>query len=257
MIGNKSGLKNNFGFTLLEIVVVLGIFTLIFLVATDIFMMTLKAQRQTSARQQDLSELRFTLDSMVRQIKNSELDYQEDIANPDARYSLDQDAGISGSETELHLIDNQGNRYGYFLDNLGGGVVKVSVNGQETALNDPNAVTVVKLLFYINPATNPFTTERCNNGSSPSGCLNGQKICTIDDNSGQSGYCQCATNNVADNAKCASQNCVTNQNTFLCLPFDYQPRVTIVLGFQSKAVKVTERKTIYLQTSASSRIYKR
>lgn len=249
MIGNNRKInKKSFGFTLMEIVVVMGMFSIFFLIVTDVFMMVLKAQRQTSFRQQDLSELRYVVEVMARQIRNSEIDYSAFINYPDK---------ITFPTSELHLIDDKGIKYSF---NLSSQVIEETVNGQVTPLNDPINIQVNRLSFYIDPPYNPFSSERCNNSLSPTGCFGGLPICTVNDNSGMTGYCNCvnASNTGGDSTKCANGNCVeVKTGSYLCMPLDRQPRVTILVGFMSKSNKTSEMKTIYLQTTASSRIYKR
>lgn len=252
MIGNKK----NYGFTLLEILVVMAIFITLTVVLTDIFTMILKSQSQTSIREKTLSDLRFTLETIARQIRTTEIDYQTDLALS-SRYNRDSDEGIIDWESEIHLIDYSGKKIVYYLDTSGGGILMNEVDGQTTQLSDPISYTVTKLFFYIDPPTSPFIEERCNQSQTPNGCLAGVS-CSLNDQSGKNGYCQCQDlSGAPDNSKCATNNCAGVNGSYFCLPFNVQPRVTIVIGFESKGTKASERKTIYLQTTASSRVYKR
>jgi len=252
MIGNNK----KSGFTLLEILVVMGIFLVMTVVVTDIFMMILKSQSQTSIRERTLADLRFITETIARQIRTSEIDYQTNLPF-NQRYIGDTDDGIVEWENEIHLIDAASHKISYYLDFTGGGILKTKVDGQENQLSDPANYTVTRLLFYIDPPTSPFIEERCNEGLAPNGCLAGV-ACTLDDQSGPNGYCSCQNlSNLPDDSKCATANCMAVGSNYYCLPFNSQPRVTLIIGFESKGTKASERKTIYLQTTAASRVYKR
>ncbi|HLC89800.1 MAG TPA: prepilin-type N-terminal cleavage/methylation domain-containing protein [Patescibacteria group bacterium] len=248
MIGNSkliSKLRHRqTGFSLMEIIVVLGIFSLLLVVVVNIYLIALKTQRQTSLRQETLSQLRYVAETMVRNIRASEIDYT---------YSFNQDGddGIYGSEKELALIDEGGRKIIYFYDQ---GEIRISIDGQISALTDLDQVKILKFYFFIQPAKNPFLEEQCNDALVPSNCLATAippVSCTVNDlELGLTGFCQCV-----NDSQCASGFCDPESN--LCLPPNFQPRVTIVLAFQSAGIRPEDIKTIYLQTSASSRVYKR
>lgn len=246
--------KGGGGFSLIEILVVLGIFSVLAIVIVNVFLLALRSQRQASFRQETVANLRYVTETMVRQIRNSEIDF----GSPgDGKYDNDilldgGKAGIVGSESELYLVDQENNTLAYYLQ---GGELKIQINGQVASLTDLNDIQVIKLLFFISPVADPFSEERCNQDSGPTGCsipsvdVGG---CTINDPTGfPVGFCRCDTSD--DCLK--TQYCDSTQN--LCLPFNQQPRVTIVLGFRSTGTRVEEQKTVYLQTTVSGRVYKR
>lgn len=232
---------------------VLAIFSVLSVAVTDIFMMILRSQRQTSSRERTLSDLRFITETIARQIRTSEIDYQ--TGRPaEERYRLDDDTGIVGWEKEIHLIDADNHKISYYLD---GTTLKTETDNQLTVLSNPDFYTVTRLFFYIDPPTSPFVQERCNGGLNPNGCLPGTS-CSLNDASGPNGYCVCQEPpNSPDDKKCATNNCSSVDGNYYCLPYNRQPRVTIILGFESKGNKPAERKTIYLETTAASRVYKR
>ena len=241
--------KSGAGFTLLEILVVLGIFSVLAIVIVDVFLLALHSQRQASFRQETVANLRYVMETISRQTRMAEIDY--DYYRPVSN----QPPAITNPEDRLALRDQDGNSFVYFLDSAKR-EIKLSVNdGQASPLTAANDVEVIQLLFYIDPITSPFSNEgRCNLDSD---CYSDD--CTINDPaSEQVGYCVCDPALSADN-QCFTRNCSFEENLQenLCLPFDVQPRVTVVLGFQSAGVKPEERKTIYLQTTVSSRVYKR
>lgn len=226
--------KKSAGFTLMEMVVVIAIFSTLILIVLNVFMLAMHAQRQTSNRQQVLANLRYIMETMAQKVRTSEIDYQHYGAG-----------GIANPTDILALIDQAGNNLQYLVGN---GVIYQDEGSNSFALTDRDQVIVIKFDFYINPITNPFAEERCNGAAEINVC---QSIlgCTIsDDSGGFPGFCRCSDDN-----ECLTNNCESD----LCLPFNFQPRVTIILGFQSAGAKPEEIKTIYLQTTVSSRVYKR
>lgn len=231
--------KNGAGFTLIEILVVLGLFSILSVVIINVFLLSLRSQRQASFRQKTLASLRYTLETIARQVRTSEVNYDSFT--------------YTGDDRSLYLIDQLGSSFIFSLTEVEPGLneVGVSINGQTSFLTDSTEVNVVSLSFLVTPIVNPFIEERCNQDTGLTGCSGGSTGCTINDpgNAFLAGFCGCNTAN----------DCGKTQNCFegLCLPINQHPRVTIVLGFESISKKIAEQKLIYLQTTASSRVYKR
>ncbi|MFA6410934.1 MAG: type II secretion system protein [Candidatus Buchananbacteria bacterium] len=261
MNGNKK--KNKSGFTLIEILVVLAIFSILSVVIIDVFLLSLKSQRQTSARQKTLSNLRYVTETIAQKIRTSEIDF-----------SSYQDGIIVNPVEKLALIDAAGNHLVYYKDQDQKGIkFKNESTGEEALITSPEEIEVITLAFYINPKTDPFVEERCNEDADckdPNvGCSVLAKICKGGENNGKTcslatecpggecfsppykaGFCKCESDSDCQTGFCQMQE-------LLCVPVDFQPMVTMVLGFQSLGTKIEEQKIIYLQTSVSSRIYKR
>ncbi|MFA6255507.1 MAG: type II secretion system protein [Patescibacteria group bacterium] len=228
--------RNQLGFTLMEVLVVLGIFSILGVLIIDVFLLALQSQRQVSARQKTLSNLRYVIEDMARQVRTSEIDY--------ASYT---GGVIEQPATQLVLIDQEGKRVVYeLIDNE---EIQLTVDTESAPVTNPTEVKVEKLSFYINPITDPFYSERCNGPQGSNGCLNNLE-CTINESADEVGFCICSLD-----SDCATKNCDDQES--LCLPFNQQPIVTIVLGFKSVGPRLEEEKVIYLQTTAVSRVYKR
>jgi len=254
MPGNN---KKNQGFTLLEIVVVISIFSILVVLVTNVFMLVMRAQQQTAQRQSTASVLRGVTETIARQVRVSEIDY--------AAYG----GAIAGSlpyQIVLNLRDQSGTAIQYLLDTADGGKIKVTNGANSAYLTDPALMKVIKLNFYISPSTDPFVDERCAGNTAPNGCL-ATIMCTVTDSaSAQNGFC-CCTNDIDCRTGYCDKSTTNGSGTLynickagvggVCRPKDQQPRVTIVIGFQSLGTKPELQKTIYLQTTASSRIYKR
>jgi prepilin-type N-terminal cleavage/methylation domain-containing protein len=254
MLGNSMGhetwnmkhgtLNTKTGFTLIEVLVVLGIFTMLGLLITNVFLLSLRAQRQTSYRQETLANLRFVMETMTQNIRTSEIDY-----------SLPLDPNV------LNLSFGS-NRYSYSLDS--GKIVlttETETGSNSAPLTSAEDVVVFRMNFFIDPPADPFVEERCNIAAD---CAGAADECTIEDPEAsekdfKAGFCICNTNNPATIECAVTKHCVANQTPSgeaLCLPFDRQPRVTITLGFNPVGQQLTAE-PLYLETTVSSRVYKR
>jgi prepilin-type N-terminal cleavage/methylation domain-containing protein len=191
---------NKKGFTLVEMMVVLAIFSVATVVIIDIFMMAGKAQRRTLAIEKNQSDARYSMEAMSKEIKMDMIDYGW------AGYA----AGITLPEDELALLDADNNSiiFKKSADNCPAGTTKcltVSIDGGVTwASITSKGNNVEDLKFYIDPAVDPFLMNAGNTYDS-----------------------------------------------------DNQPRVTIVLATKGIGGRVEEQQTIYLETTVSSRIYRR
>ena len=234
-----NNLKKGEGFTLIEILVVLGLFTLLSLLIINVFLLSLNAQRKAVARQEAVSSLRFVMETMAQEIRTSEINYNAGI---DERI-LNLRFGDKG--TQYSLMNGQ-------IELRNGQIVDAISNWQLSVLNDVNEIAVTELHFFVDPPSDPFAEERCNRNSE---CVS--DICTINEpplleKDFKAGFCRCVTS-----ADCSPivGNCNTDVN--LCLPFDRQPRVTIVMAFQPVGSTGPDTTPIYMQNTISSRIYKR
>jgi len=191
---------NKKGFTLVEMMVVLAIFSVATVVIIDIFMMAGKAQRRTLAIEKIQSDARYSMEAMSKEIKMDMIDYGW------AGYA----AGVTLPEDELALLDADNNSiiFKKSADNCPAGTAKcltVSIDGGVTwASITSKGNNVEDLKFYIDPAVDPFLMNAGNTYDS-----------------------------------------------------DNQPRVTIILATKGIGGRVEEQQTIYLETTVSSRIYKR
>lgn len=229
----------------MEILVVMAIFSILGVVIINVFILALNSQRQVSLKQKSLNSVRSVLEAITRQARTGEFVYQLD-------YNLDDpdEPGIFGWESEVHFIDSQGRALGFYLDQDTKEVM-MNIDGEESRLSDRREVLVKSLLFYISPVTDPFVQERCNDAVNQENCLL-PNACTVDDEASGSrvGFCGCT-----DDADCSNRHCDLTER--ICLPFDQQPLLTIVIGFESSALKLEDRKEIFVQTSVSNRVYKR
>jgi len=242
MTGNNLKMKNKpQGFTLVEILVVVGVFVILTTIVVDVVLLSTKSQRQTAERQKSLTNLRYVTETISRHIKTTDIDYSV------------LPADLSGAINSLTLTDYQDNSYRYYQQD---GVVMLETNGSAVAMTDPESYIVRQLDFYVMPSTNPFAQERCDQALQPSGCLSAAISCTVNSVGVPTnqivplGYCECSSDN-----DCATGRC--HEQDGICVPFDSQPLITMVMTLETVSTKPEERQLITLQTSVSNRVYKR
>jgi prepilin-type N-terminal cleavage/methylation domain-containing protein len=255
MPGNNHPTKKySAGFTLIEMMVVVALFSLLGLVLIDVYSLTLGGQRQAAKRQDVVGVLRYTMETVSAQVRTGAVDYTQS-------WGGDTDTGIVGPEQELFLVGANGVAYRYWLVD---GVLQVQtgsgVSAQVAALNDPTQVRVDAFTVVIDPPADPFAQELCSENNdcqstttAPPGA-GGCSVCTGSDcpiNQPETGICRC----VVDDDCGVTQRC--NVGTGLCAPYDVQPRVTVSLTATSMSARAIERKTITVQTTVASRQYLR
>lgn len=143
---------NKKGFTLVEMMVVLAIFSVATVVVVDIFMMASKAQRRTLAVEKIQADARYSMEAVAREIKMDSIDYDW------SGYA----GGIAVPEDELALRDADDNLiiFKKSLDDCPLGTTSclvVSLDGGLTwASITSKGVNVEDLKFYIDPLVDPF-----------------------------------------------------------------------------------------------------
>lgn len=150
----KSFLKNKKGFTLAEMLVVMFIFSILSVGLANIFVKYLQGERSSFAKQKIVSDLRYSLEMMSREVRLNEVDYRST-----GYYS----GFISSPTNELALVDSEGTQILFALsgsdctnnDNCYLYVRKSGVNYRIT----PDDIAVRNLEFYITPSEDPFTLQ--------------------------------------------------------------------------------------------------
>ncbi len=139
------------GFTLIEMMVVLAIFSIVTVVIVDIFMMASRAQRRTLAVQRIQSDARYSMEAITREIKMDNIDYnfyggtissepQDVLALRDA----DDNSIIFKKSTENCPVGTTN----CLVVSLDGGTTWESITSK--------GINVLDLKFYIDPSKDPF-----------------------------------------------------------------------------------------------------
>lgn len=148
---------NNKGFTLIELLVVLAIFSTFVIVAADLFLTVNRVQRETQVSERVLSESRFILETIARDVRAGRIDYKE-FGNP-----ADPADAIVNPSDELIYINSASERVkikkstNFCPSSFSMPCVIISRNNGATwASMTPLGVKVVDLKFIVQPDQDPF-----------------------------------------------------------------------------------------------------
>lgn len=148
------------GFTLMELVVVMGIFSMVVVAASDIFLLASTAQRKVFDLERIQADARFTMEAITREVRAGGIDYgyYEGRADP-----------VSVPERELALVDSNNTHLVFYrsedpgdcVDQNSAPCLVVRIESGDSVPITPRDVVVRTASFYIAPATDPtkFTVE--------------------------------------------------------------------------------------------------
>lgn len=145
------------GFTLMEMVVVLGIFSVVVTSASDIFIMANKSQRKVIALEKAQADARFAMEAMAREIRTGTIDF----AYYESRYTLEELASPESFE-ELAIIDSENERIVFgksdneqYCGTGGAPCLTVRIGGSDPQPISPKDVVVRNARFYLMPKRDP------------------------------------------------------------------------------------------------------
>lgn len=158
MIGVRKGV------TLMELLVVLGVFSMTVTMASAIFLQTNAVQRRVILMNAAQADLRFTLEAMVREVRHGGLDYSY----------YEGEGGIELPSERLVVINPYGEREEFFAstdpNTCPAGITKciaVSLEGGDAESMTSNSFILENMFFYITPSADPFSIEEAS-GTYPS-----------------------------------------------------------------------------------------
>lgn len=193
------------GFSLMELLVVMSIFSTVVLIASDVFLISTRTQRKIYAFERAQGDARYTMEAITREVRSGEIDYAYYATRNPALGSPDSELALLQSDlTPIRFKLSDTSTQNLCPDGIGPCLLVTVGSGTAQAVT-PKNVIVRTAKFYIQPLADPTILDA-------------------------------ATGLYSSNI---------------------QPRVTIVLTLQSKAVDTAEQSTVYLQTTATSRAYKR
>lgn len=154
MIGDKL-VRDNRGLTLMELLVVMGVFSLTVTMTSAIFIQTSRAQRRVIALNAAQADLRFALEAMVREVRGGQIDYA----------SYGSSGGVQVPSDALIIRSAGGSKLKFYAETdptvCPGGVAKclaVNVDGQSQSVTSAG-VELQDLTFFITPQSDPFSID--------------------------------------------------------------------------------------------------
>lgn len=187
---NRRSERQNQGFTLIEILMVVAIFSMAVLMSTDVFLTANRSQRQAQSQQRVQADARFTIETIAREIRSSIPDYKFYANPPAAVIPLTQPTWV------LALCDADNlscdyNKARTIFRQVSTGLTPWSGGGTRleictTACDDsgswsditPEGVTLVKFEAFITPDVNPFLLYGTCSNSPTTICQSGDNKCT-------------------------------------------------------------------------------
>lgn len=149
--------NNQFGFTLVELLVAIAIFVTALTAASAIFTYANRSQRITRAVTDTQSDARFALEVMAQQARRGSIDYA----------STEYGGAIASNPQDVLVLRDASASQVWFRRTASGsrGVVEMSEDGTAWVELTPPSVSVDVLKFYLSPATDPFGASPASNVS--------------------------------------------------------------------------------------------
>ncbi|MFH1171725.1 MAG: type II secretion system protein [bacterium] len=165
------------GFTIVEMLVVVAIFSIATLIATNIFVIINRSSQRVAAAQKVQGDLRFALEAITREVRFGTVDYEcydssATLGNApcDLSPTLPDLLSTTGKTALLALRDANGNRIRYEVINDTNGIPKLQVcyiDVTTEELTKCNAASSWQIVtsedvritngdFYVYPFTDPF-----------------------------------------------------------------------------------------------------
>lgn len=261
-----SKVKCQQGFTLLEMVVSAAIFSVVILVATSLFVTTTKSQKRVQSLTKVQGDARFILESMAQRVRLDGIDYSYYL-DPDGDGNHTDVVDLSGQTDTLVVKDASGVRrfFSRYLNATSSRTARNALGVCEQTTADaatkcanpsssnytditPSSISIEQFGVWIRPASDPFAASP----TSVADCFTG-----VAAQPGQDGYD--ATNGICTCSVSGSSSCFPGQSCTagICLPANEQPGATMVIASRGGGVQTSDDVSLTLQTTVSSRTYRR
>jgi len=265
------------GFTLIEVVITLGVFSIASLMAVNLFVIFVQQQRRTVAQQELQNDVRAVIEQIAQDVREGQVDY----TFYSAEFPLDSEKtklfsalnGIDNNSTgggfEYLSVQNSFNEQIKYR--LNGGAIerwKESVKKWETLtaaeqevgweILTPSSLEINSFAFSISPSENPFGAKdyiKCGKDDSgtPSNPVFSENLCrwgTVCRNPNTAGSCQFSRGLESDGV---TKTCYCYPQTFSDVA-PLHPHVTY--SIHAKRTVSQQEVSQTFQTTVASRIYK-
>ena len=154
--------KHDAGFTLIEMVVAVGLFAVVMMICVDVLLSLVGANRKAQALQSVMNNLNIALDGMVRSIREgTEYDGSQlcsgnsggakDCTNGGSKFSFEPYGNASSDPPRVYTFDEDGSVCGAHR-------ICKSENGPPIAITAPE-VSVDEMTFYVIGSTSGDSTQ--------------------------------------------------------------------------------------------------
>jgi prepilin-type N-terminal cleavage/methylation domain-containing protein len=240
------------GFTLLETLVAVTVFGIVVVTAITIFVTTSIAQKRAESKAKLISDARFSIDLIAQTVRLDHMDFTK----------LQTYRPAAGSEG-IYLIttDSQGvvRHFRWYIPDLATGnhVIALCKRFPSDAVtkclpalpSDPLPDSQYTAITSVNIDVGTFRVDTYPIFDPDTPRPTSQADCHNNNFNPQLGACTCSV--VADCFE--GQTCESG----ICQTPNFQPRATIIMGSTGGSTKPSERATLTMQTTVSSRIYLR
>lgn len=128
------------GYTLIELIIAVGLFALIMTLASGAYFVMIGVNRQTQGITAGINDLSFALETMTRGIRTG------------AGYFCGGSGDCPNGGDSFSFMNANGAQVSYALSSS---AIRVTVNGVSSPLTDASAVTVTSLAFYVSGTARP------------------------------------------------------------------------------------------------------
>jgi len=127
-------MKKEGGYTLIELIVAVGLFAMVMLLASGAYIMMIGLNRQAQGLATGIDNLSFALETMTRDIRTG------------GGYNCGGLGDCVSGAGSFSFLNEGGKAVSY---SLAGSALQETVNGVRSNLTDPLSVTVTSLTFYV------------------------------------------------------------------------------------------------------------
>ena len=173
----KIFLKNKKGYSLIEMIVAVSLFSVVFLMIMTIYLSMVDSQRSVIASQNIQESMKFALEVMSKEMRSAQI--SNDTCNPgclrDGPAKKVFNKCFAGTDSILYFKDKYGLCVSYFLELDVDGVSRLKVRRGVELFITPNDISVENLDFYVYDdevddfhSMQPYVTMRMDTESSGS-----------------------------------------------------------------------------------------
>lgn len=148
----KDNAKIKKGFTLVEMIVAIGLFTIVLFITSSAFLAVINADRKSRATRIAMDNLNIALEDMSRRIKTGTA--YDCGGGSNSGLTATNDCDVAGNISQIAFTEQDGTtRTSYWLDGDGGVIKRSSDGGAGLPVTSSSEVTIISLKFIVGGST--------------------------------------------------------------------------------------------------------